>query len=252
MAQQRGQQLRVAPGLVSALAPGGVLRASINVGNPVLASRDAGSGGPAGVSVDLAREFARQLGVRAELVVFSQAAASVAAVRNEQADVGFFAVDPARGDGLFFSAPYLLIEGSYLVGESSALTGNAEVDRKGQRIAVGSGSAYDLFLTREVSQAEIVRFPGAGPALAAVRAGDAEVAAGIRQMLDEEARRAPGVRVLPGRFMVISQAMAIPASRGAQARALLAAFADQMKTSGFIANALDRHHIEGAIVAPAG
>jgi polar amino acid transport system substrate-binding protein len=251
MARRGGQQLPVDAALVSAFAPGGVVRASINVGNPVLASRAVVSGDPVGVSVDLAREFARQLGVTVELVVFGTAGASVAAVRNEEADIGFFAVDPARSDGLVFSAPYVLIEGSYLVRESSALTGNAQVDRRGHRISVGAGSAYDLFLTREVSQAEIVRFPGAGPALAAVRAGDVEVAAGIRQVLEGEAQRAPGVRVLPGRFMVIEQAMAVPASRGAQARALLAAFVEQMKASGFIAGALDHHGIEGAIVAPA-
>jgi polar amino acid transport system substrate-binding protein len=250
MALQRDQQLPVAPALVSAFAPRGVLRASINLGNPILASRDA-AGDPAGVSVDLAREFAGRLGVAVDLVMFGKAAGSVDAVRNEQADIGFFAVDPARSDGLVFTAPYVLIEGSYLVRESSALTDNAQVDNPGQRIAVGSGSAYDLFLTREISHAEIVRLPGAGPALAAVRAGDVEVAAGIRQVLEGEAQRAPGVRVLPGRFMVIGQAMATPASRGAQARALLAAFVEQMKASGFVADALHRHRIEGAIVAPA-
>jgi hypothetical protein len=93
--------------------------------------------------------------------------------------------------------------------------------RKGHRISVGSGSAYDLFLTREIKQAEIVRLQGAGPALAALRSGDVEVAAGIRQLLEGEAKRAPGVRVLPGRFMVIQQAMGTPASRGAEAQALL-------------------------------
>jgi len=115
---------------------------------------------------------------------------------------------------------------------------------------VGSGSAYDLFLTREIKRAAIVRFEGANPALAAVRAGDVEVAAGIRQLLEGEARRAPGVRVLPGRFMVIQQAMGAPASRGVSAQALLCGFVEEMKASGFVADALKRHGIEGAIVAP--
>src|SRR5208282_2447379 len=105
------------------------------------------SGEPAGVSIDLAREFAGRLGVTAELVLFGNAAASVHAVRNERADIGFFAIDPARSDGLLFTAPYVLIEGSYLVPESSVLTDNAQVDSEGHRISVGSGSAYDLFLT---------------------------------------------------------------------------------------------------------
>jgi polar amino acid transport system substrate-binding protein len=240
----------IPPALRSALAPGGTLRASINLGNPILAGTDAVTGEPAGVSVDLAREFARRLAVPAEFVTFGKASASVDAVRGEQADIGFFAVDPARSNGLLFTAPYVLIEGSYLVPEASALAGNADVDRPGQRIAVGSGSAYDLFLTREIQRAGIVRLADAGPALAAVRAGDVEVAAGIRTMLEDEAQRAPGVRVLPGRFMVIQQAMGLPASRGAEAQAALAAFAEETKASGFVAGALERHGIQGGTVAP--
>ena len=238
------------PALVSAFAPGGTLRASINVGNPILARMDAAGGEPAGVSVDLAREFARRLGVPLELVVFEKAAASVDAVRSGRADLGFFAIDPARSEGLQFTAPYVLIEGSYLVPQASALTDNAQVDRPGRRVSVGSGSAYDLYLTRELRHAEIVRLAGAPPVLAAVRAGEVEVAAGIRQVLEGEARRAPGVRVLPGRFMVIQQAMGTPASRGAAARELLAGFVEELKASGFVAAALQRHHIDGAIVAP--
>ena len=245
------QDQAITPALVSAFAPSGTLRASINVGNPILARTDAASGEPAGVSIDLAREFARRLGVPLDLVVFEKAAASVDAVRGEQADIGFFAIDPARADGLLFTAPYVLIEGSYLVPQSSALTDNAQVDRPGQRISVGSGSAYDLFLTRELRHADIVRLAGAAPALAAVRAGDVEVAAGIRQVLEAEARHAPGVRVLPGRFMVIQQAMGTPASRGAPARGLLAGFVEEMKATGFVDEALKRHRIDGATVAPA-
>ncbi len=251
MTERRDRQVPVAPALVSALVPTGALRAAINLGNPILASRDAVSGDPAGVSVDLARVFARRLGVAIEFVVFDKAAASVDAVRSEAADIGFFAIDPARSDGLGFTAPYVLIEGSYLVRESSPLTDNAQVDSEDHRVSVGWGSAYDLFLTRTLSQAEIIRYPGAAPALAAMRAGDVDVAAGIRQVLEVEAQRDPGVRVLAGRFMVIQQAMGLPASRGTAAAALLAAFVEEMKASGFVADALTRHRIEGAIVAPA-
>jgi polar amino acid transport system substrate-binding protein len=227
------------------------LRASINLGNPILANKDAATGEPVGVSIDLAREFARRLGVGIELVVFEKAAASVDAVKNEKADIGFFAIDPARSEGLRFTAPYVLIEGSYLVRDASELTDNAQVDRAGQRISVGAGSAYDLFLTREITQAQIVRLQGATAALAALRSGQVEVAAGIRQLLEGEMQREPGVRVLPGRFMVIQQAMGTPASRGPEAQALLAAFVEEMKASGFVADALERHGIAGAIVAPA-
>jgi polar amino acid transport system substrate-binding protein len=239
-----------APAVVSALAPGGILHAAINLGNPVLASREPASGVPIGVSVDLAREFARRIGVPVEFVIFDKAAASVEAVRNERADIGFFAIDPARSDGLRFSAPYVLIEGSYLVRASSDITANSGVDVAGRRVSVGSGSAYDLFLTRELAHAEIVRFPGAQAALDALRAGDVDVAAGIRQVLEAAARRGPDLRGLPGRFMVIEQAMGLSASRGDDAHDVLSAFVEEMKASGFVADALSRHRIEGAIVAP--
>ena len=238
--------------LVSAFAPTGVLRASINLGNPILASRDAVRGDPVGVSVDLAREFAHRLGVGVEFTLFDKAAASVEAVRTEEADIGFFAIDPARSTGLLFTAPYVLIEGSYLVRDSSPLTDNVHVDSEKHRVSVGWGSAYDLFLTRELTEAEIVRFPGAAPALAALRAGDVDVAAGIRQVLDDEAKRDFGVRVLPGHFMLIQQAVGMPAGRGAEAQAMLVAFVEQMKAIGFVAEALIRHRIEGAVVAPPG
>ena len=240
--------------LRAAFAPTGVLRASINLGNPILAHRSKvdpeASGTPVGVSVDLAREFARRLGVDLELVVFDKAAQSVDAVRNEQADIGFFAIDPARSDGLRFTAPYVLIEGSYLVSQGAALHDNAEIDRADTRIAAGSGSAYDLFLTRELKHARIERVLHAPDVLAALKAGRVEVAAGIRQLLEEWATQDPTLRLLPGRFMVIQQAMGTPTSRGDAAQAALAAFVEEMKRSGMVADALRHHGIQGAIVAP--
>ncbi len=237
--------------VIAAFTPTGALRASINLGNPILANRDPASGEPAGVSIDLARAFADRLGVALELVVFEKAAASVDAVRAEEADIGFFAIDPARSQGLAFTAPYVLIEGSYLVPAASPIQDNEAVDHAGQRIAVGTGSAYDLFLTREISAAEIIRVQGAPGVMRSLRAGEAEVAAGIRQVLEAEATADAGLRLLPGRFMVIQQAMGTPASRGAQAAAALAAFVEEMKASGFLAEALRRHGIQGASVAPA-
>jgi polar amino acid transport system substrate-binding protein len=236
--------------VVSVFAPTGTLRASINLGNPILANKEASTGEPVGVSIDLARAFAERLGVPVELVVFEKAAASVDAVRGEQADIGFFAIDPARSEGLRFTAPYVLIEGSYLVPAASPLRRNEEVDSDARRIAVGAGSAYDLFLTREIKRAQIVRVQGAKGVMESLQAGQVEVAAGIRQVLEAEAQRTPGLRLLPGRFMVIQQAMGTPASRGEQAAAALAAFVEEMKASGFVTEALARHRVQGASVAP--
>ncbi len=235
-----------------ALAPVGRLRAAINLGNPILAHRDAVTGQAGGVSVDLARALAGELNAAVELILFEKAALSVDAVRGEQADVGFFAVDPARSEGLRFTAPYLLIEGSYLVPRGSALPDNAAVDRAGTRVAVGRGSAYDLFLSRELQAAQVERVANARAVLQALKAGQVEVAAGIRQLLAGWASQDPSLRLLPGRFMVIEQAMGLPAGRGDAAAQALAGFVERMKSSGFVAEALARHGIEGASVAPPG
>ncbi|MDQ6639206.1 MAG: ABC transporter substrate-binding protein [Pseudomonadota bacterium] len=234
----------------AALAPTGSLRASINLGNPILARRDPISGAAAGVSVDLAHALAAELGVPLELRIVDAAARSVEAVKSSQADVGFFAIDPLRGEGIRFSAPYLLIEGAYLVRDASPLTANDEVDRPGTRIVVGRGSAYDLHLSRALKSAELVRTPTSPKVVDEFLAQNADVAAGVKQQLEADAARVGGVRLLPGRFMVIEQAMGVPAGRGEAAQALLAAFVERAKASGFVAAALARHRIEGAVVAP--
>ena len=236
--------------LVRTFAPRGALRAAINVGNPVLARCDVPSGRVQGVSVDLAQALADRLGVALELVVFDKAAQSVGALERDDADVGFFAIDPLRGAQIAFSAPYLLIEGCYLVRDDSPLAANDDVDRPGQRVVVGQGSAYDLFLTRTLEHAQIVRAPSAPEVVAHFVAQGFEVAAGVRQMLLADAQRFAGLRLLPGRFMVIEQAMALPAQRGEAAIVALRRFVEEAKSSGFVAAALARHGIEGATIAP--
>ncbi len=231
-------------------APTGTLRVAINLGNPILAGRDPHTGAPVGVSVDLANAFADELRVPIELVVFDAAGKSVDAVTREEADIGFFAVDPVRGAGIGFTAPYLLIEGSYLVRDDSPLQDNDEVDRAGTRVVVGKGSAYDLHLTRELKHAEIVRAPTSPAVVDHFVEQRLDVAAGVRQQLEADLPRHPGHRLLPGHFMVIRQAMGLPKGRGEAARAWLAAFVESRKASGFVAQALARHRIEGASVAP--
>ena len=239
------------PTLVKRLAPSGTLRAGINLGNPILARLDAATGKPAGVSVDLANGFAARLGLPIELVTFDAAGKSVEALTAQQVDIGFFAVDPVRGAGIAFTPPYVLIEGSYLVRADSLLRANEEVDRAGVSVMVGLGSAYDLFLTRELKQARIVRAPTSPKVVDAFIAERADVAAGVRQQLELDAKRLPGLRLLDGRFMVIQQAMGTPKARGAEVAAELARYVEAMKASGFVAQALARHRIEGASVAPA-
>jgi polar amino acid transport system substrate-binding protein len=236
--------------VLAAFTPTGTLRAAINLGNPILAA--AGEDGAArGVSVDLAREFARVLGVALELVVVDAAGKSVDAVASEQADIGFFAIDPVRGASIAFTAAYVLIEGCYLVKEESPIRANEEVDRAGNRVVAGKGSAYDLYLSRTLQHAQIVRSPTSPTVVDTFLAHGAEVAAGVRQQLQSDAQRLGGLRLLDGRFMVIQQAMGTPASRGGEAAAFLGRYVEDMKASGFVAAALERHRIAGASVAPA-
>jgi len=234
----------------SDLAPTGKLRAAINYGNPVLASR--GPGGEArGVSVDLARELARRLGVPLEVVPFDAAGKVTAAAKSGVWDIAFIAIDPVRGADTEQSTPYVVIEGAYLVRDGSPLRSNGEVDRPGRRIAVGKGSAYDLYLTRHIKQAELVRAPTSPKVVDFFLAENLDVAAGVKQQLEMDAQRVGGVRLLPGRFMVINQAMASQKGKAAGAR-YVREFVEEMKASGFVAQALERHHIQGAALAPKG
>ncbi len=235
---------------VSDLAPTGKLRAAINFGNPVLASRDA-AGQPQGVSVDLARELSRRLGVPVDLVPFDAAGKVVEAGKTGAWDIAFVALDPARAAEIAQSPPYVVIEGAYLVRNGSKLQSNDEVDRGGNRVVVARGSAYDLFLSRSLKQAQLVRTQTSRVVVDTFMAENLEVAAGVKQQLEADAKRVPGVRLLPGRFMVINQAMASQKGREAGAR-YVREFIEEMKSSGFVARALERYRIEGAAVAPAG
>ena len=238
--------------IVAAFAPSGTLRAAINLGNPILAGTDPSIGAPVGLSVDLAREFARRLGVELELVAFDTAAKSVEAVAGERADIGFFAIDPLRGAQIAFTAPYVLIEGCYLVRDDSPLRGNDEVDREGHVVVVGQGSAYDLHLSRALKRATIVRSPTSPTVVDTFIERKADVAAGVKQQLEADAARIGGLRLLGERFMVIRQAMGTPKSRGDEAARFLGRFVEEAKAEGFVAAALVRHGIRGASVALPG
>lgn len=231
-----------------ALAPAGVLRASINLGNAVLAGRDP-LGAPEGVTVDMARELGRQMGITVSLQAYDKAMESVEAVSSGRADLGFFAIDPKRGESVGFTGPYVLIEGCYLVHESSPLKYVHEVDQAGHRIVVGQGSAYDLFLTRAIKNATLLRVQTSQAVVDEFMASGAEVAAGVREQLAIDCKRVPGLRFLPEPFMVIEQAMGCAKGRGSDAQAALSRFVEWAKASGFVQQALLRHGQTGARVA---
>lgn len=230
------------------LAPHGMLRAAINFGNTVLSRRGATLAESGGVSVAIARELARRLDVPLELVPFDGAGAVVAVAKNDVFDVAFMAIDPLRAADVGFTAPYVLIEGGYLVFDASPLKSADEVDRPGIRMTVGHGSAYDLFLSRTLKHAEITRETTSVEALDVFTQGGFEVAAGVKASLADYAATHPGVRLLDGRFMVIEQAMVTV--RGPNAVRTISALIEELKASGFVADELAKTGQSDAVVAP--
>jgi polar amino acid transport system substrate-binding protein len=236
---------------VKEFAPTGKLRAALNFSNIVLVQKDPATGEPRGITPELARELAKCLGLPLEFVPFESAGKVSGAINTGVYDVCFLAIEPARAAEIDFTAPYVLIEGGYMVPKDSALKEIADVDRAGVRIAVGRGSAYDLYLTRTLKAAELVRYPTGDEATAKFLADKLDVCAGVKQPLILFAKSNPSLRVMDGRFQVIEQAMGMPKGRAAAAQ-YLRAFVEEMKASGFVADALKRSGQPDATVAPAG
>ena len=231
--------------LVRDLAPTGVLRASINLGNPVLAQGTPEA--PSGVTVDLAREVASRLGVPLELACFDAARKSLEAMTDGRADLCFLAVDPARAAEVGFTAPYVVIEGVFVVPHDSAISTVADVDQEGVRIGVKQGSAYDLFLTRTLERASVVR---GEEGVDVFREQGLEAGAGIRQPTTAYAATHPDVRVLDERFMQIQQAVGTTVTRRPETVRFLRDLVEELKASGFVAEALRRSNQPDATVAP--
>jgi polar amino acid transport system substrate-binding protein len=239
------------PEAVKELAPTGKLRAAINYGNGVLAQRGA-DGTPQGASADLSRELAKRLGVPLEFVTFSAAGRAFEAAKQNAIDVLYVAIEPVRAAEVDFTPPYVLIEGAYMVPKDSALKTPADVDQPGIRIAIGENSAYDLYLSRTLRHAKLMRTAGGCcKNIELFRAEKLEVVAGVRQPLAAFAKDHADVRVMEQPFQQIRQAMATPKGRPAAA-AYLRAFIEEMKASGFVADALKRSNQGDAQVAPAG
>ncbi|MDB6042589.1 MAG: transporter substrate-binding protein [Gammaproteobacteria bacterium] len=230
------------------LTRGGRLIAALNHGNTVLVQRDSANGEPRGVAPDLARELASRLAVELEFVHFDSARKVFETVDAGIWDVAFLAIDPLRAAGISFTAPYVIIEGSYLVPDDSPLRTIEDVDRAGVRVAAGRGTAYDLYLTRELKQAQLVRAPNSADALELFVEQGLEAAAGVRQPLVAFAASHPGLRVIEGSFTKIEQAMGTALARAAGA-AYLGVFIEEMKATGFIAAALRASNQHDAVVA---
>ena len=239
------------PTTLKSFAPTGSLRVGINLGNPVIASEDAATKQMSGVSVDIANEIGKRINLPIQLIPFKSASATVDHIKNGELDLVFVAIDPVRGADISYTPAYIQIEGAYMVKASSPLKSNVEVDVAGTEIVVGKGSAYDLYLTREIKNATLLRAPSSQAVIDDFMAGKGNVAAGVKQQLESDAKRYEGLRMLPGRFMVINQSIGIPKARPdfEKTTAYLSQVIAQLKQSGFVANSMQRHHIQGAKVA---
>ena len=231
----------------SELAPSGTLRAGINLGNPLLVTGETASGDPVGVSPDMAREIAGRLGVDVSYVTFASPGELVDAADADVWDIALVAAEPSRAKTIAFTPAYVEIEATYLVPAGSPIRDIDEVDRPGMRIAVSQRSAYDLYLTRTLEAAELVRAPGLGATFDLFVAEKLDVLAGLRPGLLANAASVPGARILDGRFMGVQQAIGTQRRKEAGA-AFLRDFVEEAKTSGLVARLIERHGVTGRLL----
>jgi polar amino acid transport system substrate-binding protein len=231
------------------LAPTGKLRVGINFGNVLLTAKDPATGEARGVAVDLARELGRRLEVPLDIVPYATAGQMADAANRGAWDVAFLGAEPQRANQISFTAPYAEIEATYLVPAGSALRSIEDVDRKGVRIAIAAKSAYDLYLSRNLKHAELVRAPNTPAAFKLFVDEKLEAHANLRPVLLGLAEKLPGSRILDGRFSVVGQAVGTPKGREAGA-AYLRAFVADIKAAGLVAQAIERNRVRGLSVAP--
>jgi len=233
----------------SELAPAGKLRVGVNLGNFLLVTKDPATGELSGIVPDLAQEVGRRLDAQVELIRFPGAGEVADAAKTGGWDVGFIGAEPQRAEQIAFTPAYLEIPATYLVPAGSQIRSLAEVDRPGNRIAVSARSAYDLFLSRNLKHAQLVRAEGIQGSYELFVTQKLEVLSGLLPRLSSDVARLPGARILEGKFTAIQQAIGTPKARTAGAAWLLEFVAD-IKASGLVARAIERHGVKGVSVAP--
>ena len=234
--------------VVAELAPTGVLRAGINLSNFLLVTGKGANGDPEGVSPSLAAEIAKRLGVPIRYVTFPRPGELADQAGKGVWDIGLIAAEPQRAEAIHFSPAYVEIEATYLVPAGSPIRNLEEVDRPGRRIAVAARSAYDLWLSRNVSHAELVRAPSLEAATKLFREEKLDALAGLRPGLLADVDTMPGARILDGRFTSVQQAVGTAKANAAGA-AFLTSFVEEAKASGLIQRLIDRHRVRGLTVA---
>jgi polar amino acid transport system substrate-binding protein len=236
--------------IVSELAPTGVLRAAINLGNFLLVTGRSPSGDPEGVSPDMAREIARRLDVPVKYVPYRTPGELADAAGSDAWDIGLIGAEPQRAETIAFTAAYVEIESTYLVPAGSPLQSIADVDRPGIRIAVTARAAYELWLARNIKHAELVRSNSLDAAYEQFVSEKLDALAGLKPRLMADVQKLPGARILDGQFTAVQQAIGTP-KRNTAGAAFLRDVVEETKASGFVASLIERHKVRGLSVAPA-
>jgi len=239
----------MSPELVKELAPTGVLRAGINLGNFLLVTGKSASGDPEGVSPDMARAIADKLGVPVQYVPFAKPGELADQAGNDVWDIGLIGAEPQRAEKIAFSAAYVEIESTYLVPPGSPLKTIADVDAKGVRIVSTARAAYDLWLERNIKNAELLRVNSMDEAFAKFTGEKLEALAGLKPRLLADLEKLPGGRIIDGQFAAVQQAIGTARANTAGA-AFIAAFVEEAKASGFVASLIEKHKVIGLSVAP--
>jgi polar amino acid transport system substrate-binding protein len=234
--------------IVAELAPTGVLRAGVNMGNFLLVTGRSAAGDPEGVSPSMAKAVADRLGVPVRYVPFAKPGPLADAVDDNVWDIGLIGAEPQRAEKIAFTAAYTEIEATYLVPAGSPITAISQVDRPGVRIAVTARAAYDLWLERNIKHATVLRVEGG--ALAKFRNEGLEVLAGLRPGLLTDLESMPGARILDGQFTAVQQAIGTQ-RRNTRGAAFLRDFVEEAKASGLVARLIEQHKVRGLSVAPA-
>ena len=241
----------ITPAIRSELAPSGKLRVGLNHGNFLLVTPGSSATDPRGVAPDVARELGRRVGVPVEFVRFDSAGKLGDGVKTGAWDVAFLGAEPQRAAEIAFTAAYLEIPSTYLVPAGSPIRAVAEVDREGVRIAVAEQSAYGLYLSRTIKRARLVLTQGVDASFDVFVAQKLEALAGLKPRLLTDVQKLPGSRLLDGQFTAVQQAIGTAKARVAGA-AFLRAFVEEVKASGFVAEAISRNDSQGVSVAPPG
>ncbi|MFV0298538.1 MAG: ABC transporter substrate-binding protein [Hyphomicrobiaceae bacterium] len=235
--------------VVAELAPGGTLRAGINLSNFLLVTGRTPAGDPEGVSPDMAAEVARRLGVKLKLIPFKSPGALGDEAENDVWDIGNIGAEPQRARTIAFTAAYCEIEATYMVPAGSPIKSMADVDKSGVRISVTGRSAYGLWLENNIKNAELVRTDTLDASLERFLADKLDVLAGLRPRLNDDVKKVPGARILDGKFSAVQQAIGTP-KKNAKAAKWLADFVEEAKRSGLVQSFIEKHHVKGLSVAP--